>query len=206
MGEANAERSRGEAELVRRCVEGNEEAWNAFVDEYAPLVLRIARLRLQAHGLDPAGSEDVVQRVFVRLVSASCRRLRNFDPRRGRLAAYIAAVADHAARDWAASESRARSSRASRGLVMRTGFGQALSEAVDADFRERLEEKELASRLRLAAESLPPRERLALRLFYSQGLTYPEIALALGVTKGTVASTLSRAREALRTKLEAGRA
>jgi RNA polymerase sigma-70 factor (ECF subfamily) len=183
----------GEIRLVDACLAGDEGAWDAFVETFAPLVTRVVHLRLCALGRELGAVEDIVQEVFLHLVESSCRRLRNFEPARGRLAAYVATIADRVTRDRAASQRREQ--------VRRTDFARELGEAVSPGFVGRVEDRELSSLLREAADSLPPRERLALRLFYEQGLTYPEVALALGVTEGTVASTLSRARDALREML-----
>jgi RNA polymerase sigma factor (sigma-70 family) len=49
-----------DAELVKRCLTGNQIAWNEFVDRYAKLVYAIA-LR---HGLSGSDLDDLFQNVF----------------------------------------------------------------------------------------------------------------------------------------------
>jgi RNA polymerase sigma-70 factor (ECF subfamily) len=55
--------------------------------------------------------------------------------------------------------------------------------------------------LAAALESLPPMMRAAVLLVDAEGLSYEEAGAIIGVPKGTVASRLSRAREALRQAL-----
>jgi RNA polymerase sigma-70 factor (ECF subfamily) len=56
--------------------------------------------------------------------------------------------------------------------------------------------------LRTALALLPERQRLAVFLRYYADLDYDAIAVALGVTPGTVAATLHAARATLRGRLE----
>lgn len=60
---------------------------------------------------------------------------------------------------------------------------------------------EVHERLELALQRLPARMRAAVVLRYYQDMTEPEIARALGITVGTVKSTMSRAMAKLRTEL-----
>ncbi len=60
---------------------------------------------------------------------------------------------------------------------------------------------ELASSVRAAVGELDPRFRLPLLLRYLQGLSYDQIAGALGCSKGTVASRLNRAHKLLARRL-----
>jgi RNA polymerase sigma-70 factor (ECF subfamily) len=53
-----------------------------------------------------------------------------------------------------------------------------------------------------ALERLPPRFRELLVLRELQGLTYQELAVTLNIPMGTVMSSLSRARQALRAALD----
>ena len=53
-----------------------------------------------------------------------------------------------------------------------------------------------------AVLTLPPQQQTLLALFYGEGLKYEEIAEATGLRAGTVKSRLSRAKDALRRKLE----
>ncbi len=57
--------------------------------------------------------------------------------------------------------------------------------------------------LAFALESLPERLRLPLVLFYSEGMSYAEIAEALRLPKPAVRGRLHRAKEALRKELDA---
>ncbi len=53
-----------------------------------------------------------------------------------------------------------------------------------------------------ALRTLPERQRVAVVLHYYEGLTAPEIAAAMNVSEGSVATHLHRARAALRRHLE----
>ncbi len=60
---------------------------------------------------------------------------------------------------------------------------------------------ELAASVRAAVGNLDPRFRLPVLLRYLQGLSYDQIAGALGCSKGTVASRLNRAHKLLAKRL-----
>ena len=63
------------------------------------------------------------------------------------------------------------------------------------------ERREIAGSVRAAISELKPKMRLPILLKYIEGLSYEEIALVLGCSKGTVASRLNRAHKALAKKL-----
>ena len=54
-----------------------------------------------------------------------------------------------------------------------------------------------------SVSALPPGERTAVILHYRQDMSVAEIAAALGVTAGTVKAQLFRARQKLRSTLDA---
>ena len=58
--------------------------------------------------------------------------------------------------------------------------------------------------LRNAMAALPPEQRAAVALFYSEDFSVAEIAAALGVPAGTVKTRLMHARRKLRASLEGG--
>ena len=61
---------------------------------------------------------------------------------------------------------------------------------------------DLGARIRVAVSLLPERQRLVLFLRYYGDLDYSAIADVLGISVGTVGSTLTAAREAVRDQLE----
>ena len=63
------------------------------------------------------------------------------------------------------------------------------------------EQKQLGQRLQEALDQLPFAQRTAIVLREIDGLSYDDIAVALGVAIGTVKSRLTRARQALRENL-----
>ena len=79
-----------------------------------------------------------------------------------------------------------------------------LLDAIQAPGRSALDEmlrSELSGRVQSAVAGLPPEQRIAIVLRYTQGLSYDEIAEILGCSIGTVASRLNRAHKILGRRL-----
>ena len=92
-----------EVRLLKRVRDRSDAgAWQAFVDEYEP-VLRAFVRRL---GVDVADVPDVVQEILAQLVPALARF--EFDPSRGRFVTWLWRIASNAAKNW----NRKRVSRA----------------------------------------------------------------------------------------------
>jgi RNA polymerase sigma-70 factor (ECF subfamily) len=125
----------------------------------------------------PSAREDVLQDALL----TAWRRWRTYDASRGTARTWLLLlVNDRCRKHW-------------RGL-------RRTAELVDAA----LPEHDVAAHLDLsrAVADLPPRQRLAVELFYVLGLPVAECAVVIRCATGTVSSTLSDARRALRSKLE----
>ncbi|MGW4645133.1 RNA polymerase sigma factor [Kitasatospora sp. NPDC004289] len=162
-------------------------------DRFLPDVHRYVAARI-----GPDAADDVTAEVFL---TAFRERLR-FDPARGEVRPWLFGIAtNHLAR-----HGRAESRRYAR---MRRGDGAALPRAEDGDarFEDAALAKVAAQRLRPelagALASLKRADRDVLLLVAVAGLSYAEVAQALGVPAGTVGSRLNRARAAVRRTLGA---
>lgn len=144
--------------------------------------LAMLRLALLLVG-DKASAEDVVQDAFAGLYKA-LPRLR--DP--ARAAAYLRASVVNGCR----SELRARRRAAGRRIVHDPPVWSAESAAMAGDERRAVV---------AAVARLPRRSREVLALRYYLDLTDRQIAAALGVSRGTVSSTITRALAALSAEL-----
>ena len=66
---------------------------------------------------------------------------------------------------------------------------------------QRMMRDQLGDRVRTAVSALPPDQRIAVVLRYTEGLSYEEIAEATGCSAGTIASRLNRAHRSLERRL-----
>ena len=152
-----------------------------FREYHAPLVRYLTR-RLG----DRDWAEEVAQETFLRLL------------RHGPVAserAWIFAVATNLVRDEARKQARRR-----RHLELLTA--QAREDEIVEPEPTTLERAQEAALARKAVDALAERDRLAL-LMREEGLSYPEIAEALGLSVGSVGTTLARARRRLMDAYEA---
>jgi RNA polymerase sigma-70 factor (ECF subfamily) len=78
------------------------------------------------------------------------------------------------------------------------GDRRAPRAAAADDPEERLERAEFEARFDWAVESLPPEQKSVFVLRFHEGLSYEEIARAIGLPLGTVMSRLNRARQKLK--------
>ncbi|MCY0903458.1 RNA polymerase sigma factor SigE [Arthrobacter sp. H14-L1] len=159
-------------------------SWEEVVTNHSAKVFRLA-YRLTGNRYD---AEDLTQEVFVRVF----RSLANFKP--GTLDGWLHRITTNLFLDQARRKSRIRF--------------DALGE--DAETRlpgrdpgpERLfEYNNLDIDVQAALEALPPDFRAAVVLCDLEGLSYDEVAAALGIKLGTVRSRIHRGRTMLRESL-----
>jgi len=161
---------------VRRLAAGDQAALSEFYDLFAGLVNALALRILR----DSADAEDVVQEVFLQ----AWRQADRFDPRRGRLEAWLCTIARTRALDR---------------LRRRVSRREDPAEAAPAPTESPRPVEGLA--VRKALLSLSADQRRALELAYFEGLTQTEIAARLdeplGTIKTRIRTALIRLREAL---------
>jgi RNA polymerase sigma factor (sigma-70 family) len=141
-----------------------------------------------------ADAEDVAQEAFLR----AHRALRSYEPARIRdlrLRGWLASIALNLARNHV----RAHRAEAELGSV---GEPAANGQDEPVSLAERREEHRFWSNL---LATLPERQRIAVALRHVEGLSYPELARALGRPPGSVKSDVHRGVRLLRAAYESER-
>lgn len=176
-----------EAALVRRIAAGERHRYSVLVDRYQRR-LYWSCLRLVG---DPDEAEDVVQETFVR----AYERLGDFDP-------------EYRFYTWVYRIARNRCLNILRrrrvwGLVTLSDPERAPALPAAERSDRSAEDHELARALVECRGTLPADQREVFDLRHADGLSYREIAAAVGAPEGTVMSRLARARERMRACLQA---
>lgn len=175
-----------DGQLIEACRQGDRDAYRALFELYKDRVYSIA---LHYTGNDPQ-ARDVSQQVFLKLLT----RIDQYDGTAA-FSTWLYRIVANACID---------AQRRSKHLVfVSDDEGSTLPDAPDP--HPSTEEQLLAhvdeSAVRAAVRSLAPKLRMAVLLRYYEELSYEEMAVALGVSKGTVASRLNRGHRILAEKL-----
>ena len=171
-----------DTELVRRCRDGDEEAWQALVERYAPLILSVPR----RYGLAAAQADDVFADVCLALVR-SLKTLR--DPQT--LPAWLIRTATRAT--WEAA--RKAKVPPPEDLPALTGA------APPEEFVALLEEEQIV-REALGQVSERCRRLLELLYFTVPTLSYDDLADEIWMPRGSIGPTRRRCLESMRRFLE----
>jgi RNA polymerase sigma-70 factor (ECF subfamily) len=183
-----------DAELVRRCLAGDEGAYRELLGRYErqvyTLAMRMVRIREDA--------EDLTQETFVRMFGA----LERYDPSRP-FPAWLLTIAARLSID------HLRRRRVKTIPLFRSEPGSDEEYVVDLrdpgigpeEITEMREEERNAEAL---IASLPEHYRIVVVLRHQQDMSYEEIAEALRLPLGTVKARIHRARRLLKERLERG--
>ncbi|PTT65356.1 RNA polymerase sigma factor SigE [Arthrobacter sp. HMWF013] len=158
--------------------------WEEVVANHSAKVYRLA-YRLTGNKFD---AEDLTQEVFVRVF----RSLENFKP--GTLDGWLHRITTNLFLDQARRKSRIRFDALAEDAESRIPGREPGPE-------QSFELNNLDLDVQAALEELPPDFRAAVVLCDLEGLSYDEVAAALGVKLGTVRSRIHRGRTMLREKL-----
>lgn len=179
-----------ERQLVERLIRGESRAWTDFVERYGHVVYETARftLRRVLGGAQDEDVENVYQGVLLGLCDRSAHRLRLFQGRSS-LKTWLSSVAARFALNYIRTEKR-------KGSLKYCALEGSEGELAGRDlFTGTAEERE---RLHAALEKLPSREKLLLKLFYFDGLSYKAISDLLKMPMNSISPLLLRAKESLR--------
>jgi len=172
-----------QSQVVTACQAGDREALRSLFEAYKDRVYSIAFYSLAG---DEAAAADMTQQVFLKLMT----RIRQF---RGdsEFTTWLYRLVVNTCRD---------EQRKQRRLVAMPELELVETESAETPVTS-YARRELADQVQSAVASLKPKLRWPIVLKYSQELSYEEIAMVLGCSKGTVASRLNRAHRALAKKL-----
>lgn len=183
-GDDAGARLRAAAERARA---GSSSAFRALVDGSHETVFRLA----VALTGDRDEAADVVQETYIR----AWERIDGLrDPRAA--TAWISRIARNVAHDRRRGWWSRRRTPLDAASAERAAPGPAPAAADEA-----LQEAERAAAVQRALARLPEKHRVVLLLREVEGMTYEEIAGALGLPVGTVESRLHRARQGLARRL-----
>lgn len=182
-----------ERELVQLAQAGNEDAFGRLMRSHYEPVFRLVNSIVR----DEHASRDVCQEVWLTV----WRNLKTF---RGeaKFSTWIHPIAVRRAID----QLRSRRRWLNRFLPFLSGGEDDNSPprpepASTEDPRKEIEQRERMARFERAIAALPPKHRAVLALREINGLSYDEIAAAVGIRRGTVMSRLFHARRMLAQKI-----
>lgn len=151
---------------------GAQDDASRLVETYSPMLLRLACTRLE----NPADAEDVVQEVFLKLLTAR-PAFRDEEHEK----AWLIRTTLHRAADL-------RKSAARRNVPLEEALLAAAPEP--------------ENRLLAAVRALPEKYGAVIHLHYYEGYSLKEIGKLLGLPAATVGTRLARGRERLRQSLK----
>ncbi len=174
-----------DANLSRRCRQGDPEAWRILIRRCSPLVYRVA-LRMVA---GPAEAEDVCQEVFMNIH----RSFSTFDSTRP-LASWVGRITYNTCLRRLKSLARAGVPTEPSQFDWMEDDRQPGPEAMAAS-------SEAGDLLLEAMEGLAAQDRALLTMRYREGLSDADLAEATGMPVNTVKTRLFRARRLLKKRL-----
>lgn len=167
-----------DAELVRRCRDGDPDAWNALVERFSRYVYAICT---RGFRFDEQDTEDVFQDVFIRVYS-------KLDTLRD----------DDAVKPWIAQLTR----RVCLDRLATSSREQPVEEVDEEEDRGVENELDEAFAVREALERLGEPCHEMLDRFFARDESYRTIGEELDLPPGTIASRISRCLAKLRADLE----
>jgi RNA polymerase sigma-70 factor (ECF subfamily) len=185
---ADASPAQAMDEIIQKCLNGDQSAWDSIVRLHWRKVFNIAYKFVGRH--DQA--EDLTQDVFLKLYKS----LGTFD-RRANFQTWLVSVSRNLCID------HYRSARRERETISRDVDPADLAPAAPGlNAYARLEHRDRVELLKAALDRMAPTLRTAVMLRDIQELTYQEIAQQLRLPEGTVKSRINRGRTELARQIQ----
>jgi RNA polymerase sigma-70 factor (ECF subfamily) len=171
-----------DAQLVRRCLAGDEAAWEEVVRQYSRRIYNLAYRFTGNH----EAAEDLTQEVFVRIY----RTFDQYDPKAGNLANWLMRVA----RNLIIDDYRKRGRTPTENGEDIADHEYHLHSQDVGNPQRAVERRELSGQIQVAISKLSPELRVCIILRDLEELSYQEIVDLLRIPEGTVKSRINRGR------------
>ena len=182
--------------LLIGCLKGDKPAWDAFVLQYSNLVYHTIKKTFSLYHSEPRADviEDLYQEFFLSVLRDDFGKLRQFRGDSGcSLASWLRLVAARLTIDFLRKQ-EVPSVEVTDSLPSNQPYPP-----------DSLTDQEQEKLLSQGIQSLPPRERIFLDLYYRKGLPPEEIASLLQVSVNAVYTQKSRVLDKLREALRGSR-
>jgi RNA polymerase sigma factor (sigma-70 family) len=184
---------RADRRILQECIAGDREAQDAFVRRFSNLIYHAVQGALRARNLPcrKPDLEDLHNAVFVRLFEKRCRKLSQYQGKNGcTVSSWIRLIAVRTVLDTLRSARKDVLTRKEK-IVALDSVVNVLSELPGQGvFLENAERSEL---VRKGLRTLPPRDRLFLKLHCEEGLSLREVARILKISESNAYSIKHRA-------------
>lgn len=169
-----------DAVLVKKCLDGKNEAFSVLVKRYEPVIFAFVMTRVK----DPNTAQDIVQDTFIRGYKSlsSLSKPDSFQK-------WMFQVASNLCKDWLKNKRRKEVS---------------IENVQTPSIRttQEINKEELLKKVDEIIHDLPDEIQVVISMKHQQGMSCAQIAQLLGKPMGTVTSILARAYEAIRKKTE----
>jgi RNA polymerase sigma-70 factor (ECF subfamily) len=182
--------------MIRRAVEGDDQALQSLCKNYQTMVFRFAR------HMDRRADEEQVNAILLKVLELLKDPKKEFDERFGdKFTAWLYAVSENVLRKEWRHRARAgamrsieasKDSRSDRPLEPRSKVTSPSGAAI---------RREVQKLVRARLDSLPPLYRESVKLHWIEGLTSVQVAKKLKIPEATVRQRLKRAHDRLRSSL-----
>jgi len=181
-----------EKNLLGACLIGEKSSWDAFVLQYSGLVYHTIKKTFSHYHTEPRLDvvEDLFQEYFLSLIRDNFKKLRQFKGDRGcSLASWLRVIATRRTIDFLTGQE--------------TSTARAVENAPSdlSDPPGSLIDQERNKLLSQVLETLPPRDRLFIQLYFQRSLPPKEVASVLRVSVSAVYTQKSRLLDKLRETL-----
>jgi len=178
--------------LVEACLEGSEEAWEAFQERFNGYIYSIAAL--PQWGFNRQDAEDICEEIYLKIIDSGLRLFR-FD---SSLKTYIGSIAKRVCIDRVRS-ARERKRRLTLSMEQDSLMGRTLDQVVESNVNvaAKVLREETIGEVNAAFRTMKEQCRQVLILRYREELSYEQIATHLDMPLGTVCSLVSRCTEKL---------
>jgi len=179
--------------ILKECLTGDRKAQEAFVRRFSNLIYQTVQGTLRARNLSlhKPDLEDLHNTVFVRLFEKGCRKLSQYQGKNGcTVSSWIRLIAVRTVLDTLRSARKDVLTRKEKIVALDSVVNVVSELPRQGAFLENAERSEL---VRKGLRTLPPRDRLFLKLHCEEGLSLQEVAKILKISEGNAYSIKHRA-------------